>query len=268
KAKVSEAVFVSSALFTLSLPPMTPAWIAVVGIVVGIVFGKMVFGGFGRNVFNPALVARCFIYVAFPAAMTVTWSQPFLSLPGGFAAFQPAADAITAATPIITFNTTRAMAPLQDVFLGFVNGSLGESSALHILLGGAYLLIRKVASWKLMLSTVIGGLALSAVLYYAGVAGPEGRPLAPPLFTLLSGGFLYGAVYMITDPVSAPKDSTSQWIAGLLVGMVTVVIRSFALFTEGIMFAILIVNSLTPLIELKVRDWKNRGKGAATEAAA
>ena len=120
KTKVSEAVFVSAALFTLSLPPRTPVWVAVVGIVFGVVFGKAVFGGFGRNIFNPALVGRCFIYVAFPAHMTMGWAQPFLSLPGGFAAWTTAADAVTSATPIITYNTSGVLTDSLRLFLGTI----------------------------------------------------------------------------------------------------------------------------------------------------
>ena len=106
KTKVSEAVFVSAALFTLSLPPRTPIWIALVGIVFGVVFGKAVFGGFGRNIFNPALVARCFIYIAFPTQMTLQWAQPFTSLPGGFAQWSVAADAVTSAVAGATARTS------------------------------------------------------------------------------------------------------------------------------------------------------------------
>lgn len=268
KTRVSEAVFVSAALFTLSLPPRTPIWIALVGIVFGVVFGKAVFGGFGRNIFNPALVGRCFIYIAFPTQMTMRWETPFLSLPGGFAAWMPAADAVTSATPIINFNTSGALTPLSKLFFGFINGSLGETSALLIILCGLFLVLKKVASWRLMVSTIVSGGILSALLFYLGATGAGGRALAPPLFALLSGGFLFGAVFMVTDPISAPKDNVSQWISGTLVGLITIVIRSFALFTEGVMFAILIVNALTPLIELKVKQIRDRGKKPQKEAAA
>ncbi len=268
KTKVSEAVFVSAALFTLTLPPQTPVWIAVVGIVFGIVFGKAVFGGFGRNVFNPALVGRCFIYVAFPAQMTMTWAKPFLSLPGGFAAWTAGADAVTSVTPIIAYNETGALVSNLDLFLGRVAGSLGEVSALVILLAGAFLVYKKVASWQLMVSTIVSGTALAAVLHYAGVHHSMGMLSAPPLFTLLSGGFLFGAVFMVTDPVTAPKSKAAQWIAGALVGLVTVVIRNFSLFTEGMMFAILIVNAVTPLLELKLKQRMDRKKPAVKEASA
>ena len=268
KTKVSEAVFVSAALFTLSLPPRTPVWVAVVGIVFGVVFGKAVFGGFGRNIFNPALVGRCFIYVAFPAHMTMGWAQPFLSLPGGFAAWTTAADAVTSATPIITYNTSGVLTDSLRLFLGTISGSMGETSALLILLGGAFMVYRKVASWQLMVSTIVSGTALAAILHFAGVAHASGMVAAPPLFTLLAGGYLFGAVYMVTDPVSAPKTKPAQWIAGSLVGLITVVIRSFSLFTEGMMFAILIVNALTPLIELQLKQRQDRKKLAGKGAAA
>jgi len=266
KAKVSEAVFVSSALFTLSLPPRTPVWIALVGIVFGILFGKAVFGGFGRNIFNPALVGRCFIYIAFPSQMTMAWAQPFASLPGGFANWTVAADAVTSATPIITYNTTGTIAPSLNLFLGTIAGSMGETSALLILLAGIFLVYKKLASWQLMVSTVVSGALLSAVLHYAGVTHATGMLAAPPLFALLSGGFLFGAVFMVTDPVSAPKGKGEKWIAGSLVGLITVIIRTFSLFTEGMMFAILIVNALTPLIELQYGKLKARRKLPGKEA--
>lgn len=264
KAKITEAVFVTTALFTLSLPLQTPIWVAVVGIIVAVVFGKMAFGGFGRNIFNPALVGRCFIYVAFPAHMTMGWLQPFTGFPGGFAAFAPPAalDAVSSVTPMIALEKTGAVASSLSLFLGNVAGSMGETSALLILLAGAYLLYTKVASWQTMVSTLVSGTVLGAILYFAGVSA------APPLFALLSGGFLFGAMFMATDPVSSPKDKTAQWIAGALIGCITVVIRTFSLFTEGMMFAILIVNAMTPLLDLKMKQWKARAKNKAKEATA
>ena len=263
KTKVSEAVFVSAALYTLTLPPEVPIWVAVVGIVFGIVFGKAAFGGFGRNVFNPALVARCFVYIAFPAQMTMRWAQPFTSFPGGFLSYLPlqATDGVAGATPMISLAKTGVMAPLHQLFLGTVGGSLGETSALIILLCGVYLLIKKVASWQIMLSTLVSGTVLSAILYYTSVNQ------AAPLFSLLSGGFIFGAIFMATDPVTAPKTVPAQWLYGTLIGLITVVIRSFSLFTEGMMFAILIVNALTPLMELKFKQYADRKKLKQKEAA-
>ena len=264
KTKVSEAVLVSSVLFTLTLPPATPIWIAVVGIVFGIVFGKAVFGGFGRNIFNPALVGRCFIYIAFPSYMTAQWSLPFSGFPGGFASWLPrqAADMVSGATPMLALETTGALAPLDSLLLGTIPGSLGETSALLLLLCGAFLVYKKVASWQIMSSTLVSGLLLSAALYYTGVTA------APPLFALLSGGYVFGSVFMATDPISAPKIKSAQWVYGLIIGIVTVIIRSFSLFTEGMMFAILIANALTPLMELKFKQRQDRAKLKSEVASA
>jgi Na+-transporting NADH:ubiquinone oxidoreductase subunit B len=269
KTKVSEAAFVSAALFTLTLPPETPVWVAIVGIVFGIVFGKTVFGGFGRNIFNPALAGRCFIYVAFPTQMTMTWAQPFKLLPGGFASWLPmeSADAVAAATPIISHNAGEAPVALQDLFLGIIPGSMGETCAVLILLMGAFLVYKKVASWHIMVSTILSGGVFSAILHYAGVMSAAGVRVTPPLFLLLSGGYLFGAVFMATDPISAPKLKSAQIAAGIMIGIITVIIRAFSLFTEGMMFAILVVNALTPLLELKIKQFEDRKRLPAKEAA-
>jgi Na+-transporting NADH:ubiquinone oxidoreductase subunit B len=264
KTRITEAALVSAALFTLTLPPETPYWIAVVGIVFGIVFGKMVYGGFGRNFFNPALVGRCFIYIAFPTQMTMQWAQPFTGLPGGFARFMPLSspDALSSATPLMTFENTGEMMGLDRLALGTIPGSLGETSAVLILLCALFLVFRKVASWQIMVSTVGAAGLLSAVLYYTGAS------TLPPLFALLTGGLFFGSVFMATDPVSAPKRKGVQWVFGALVGAITIIIRVYGLFTEGMMFAILIANALTPLLELKAKDWADKRKAAVKGAAA
>ena len=260
KVKITEAVHVTCILYTLTLPPTIPIWMAVVGIVFGVVFGKGVFGGFGRNIFNPALVARCFVYVTFPTQMTMTWAKPMLSLPCGFARFAPDVDAITASTPIILFNKTGEATSYLDLFLGSVSGSMGESSALLILAAAIYLAVTKTASWKIMVSTVASFLVFSTVFHYTGLAQPD------PLFALLSGGFLFGAVFMATDPVSAPKDETTKILYGVLIGAVTFVIRRYSLFTEGLMFAVLIANMFVPLMERSVlaQKAKRKAKSAST----
>ena len=198
------------------------------------------------------------------------WAQPFAGLPGGFAQWLPqaAADTASSVTPIITLNAGGAAAPLGSMLLGTIAGSLGETSALLILLAGAFLVYKKVASWQLMVSTLVSGTALAALFHYTGVGQVSGMQAAPPLFTLLSGGFIFGAIFMVTDPISAPKTKQAQWIAGSLVGLITIVIRTFSLFTEGMMFAILIVNALTPLLELQLKRREDRKKAKAKEAAA
>jgi Na+-transporting NADH:ubiquinone oxidoreductase subunit B len=257
KTKVSEALLVTCLLFTLSLPPATPYWVAIIGIAFGVVFGKCVFGGFGKNIFNPALVGRCLIYVSFPAHMTISWSEPFSGFPGGLARFSGGADVMTMATPMLQMNKEGVTTDYLDLFLGTVAGSLGETSALLIVLAAIYLIVTKTASWKIIASTAVSFLALNLILYYSGVIQTD------PLFSLLSGGFLFAAVFMATDPISSPKQDTSRIIYGVLIGLIAVVIRSFSLFTEGIMFAILIVNAFVPLIERNVKSFKNRKKVTA-----
>lgn len=257
KAKVSEAVLVSSVLFALTLPPTVPFWVAGVGIIFGIVFGKGVFGGFGRNIFNPAIVARCFVYISFPAFMTVTWTKPFTGFPGGFVRWLNSVDAATNATPLILFNKTGETTGYLDLLLGRISGSLGETAALLIILSGIYLIATKTASWKSMVSCIVGFTAFNAILYFTGVTS------ADPLFSLLAGGFMFGTIYMITDPVSSPKTDAARIIYGVTIGIVTAVIRIFGLFAEGMMFAILVANMFVPLLERSLKSMKARKKVAA-----
>ncbi len=254
KVKITEAVHVSAILFALTLPPTVPYWVAVVGIVFGVVFGKGVFGGFGRNIFNPALVARCFIYVSFPSQMTIAWAKPMTGFPGGFLKYAPDADMITSATPIITMNKTGVTTPWINLFLGNISGSVGESSALLILLAAVFLIFTKTASWKIIVSTVLSYVAVSSLFFAIGQTPVD------PLFALLSGGFFFGAVFMATDPVSAPKDDTSRILYGVLIGLMTFIIRKYSLFTEGIMFAILISNMFVPLLERTVKGFAEKRK--------
>jgi Na+-transporting NADH:ubiquinone oxidoreductase subunit B len=262
KTKITEAVHVTCVLYALTLPPTVPYWVAVVGIVFGVVFGKGVFGGFGRNIFNPALVARCFVYVAFPSLMTITWAKPMSGFPGGFLRYASPADLLTMATPIITRNKTGQTTPYLDLFLGNIAGSMGETSALLILAAAVYLVITKTASWKIIVSCMASYMAFSSLFYAIGFTPVD------PLFALLSGGFLFGAVFMATDPVSAPKDDLSRVIYGALIGLVTFIIRRYSLFTEGMMFAILIGNMFVPLLERHVAQWKTKGKAKGKKVAA
>jgi len=252
KAKVTEAVLVTCVLFTLTLPPTVPFWIAAVGIAFGVIFGKGVFGGFGRNIFNPALVGRCMIYVSFPAHMTIAWAKPFSGLPGGFANWSGGVDAITSATPMILFNKEGIVTEYLRLFWGNVAGSLGETSALLIILAAVYLIITKTASWKIIVSSLASFALLTSILYMTGVVK------ADPLFSILSGGFLFATVFMATDPVSAPRQEASKYIYGALIGIIAIIIRAFSLFTEGIMFAILIVNAFVPLIDRNIKILKDR----------
>lgn len=254
KAKVSEALLVTCLLFTLTLPPSVPYWVAAVGIAFGVVFGKCAFGGFGKNIFNPALVGRCLIYVSFPAHMTVAWAEPYSGFPGGLIRWSAGVDAMTSATPMIIFNKEGIMTDYLNLFLGNIAGSLGETSALLIIAAAVYLIVTKTASWKIIVSCAASFASLGSILYLTGVIETN------PLFSILSGGFLFAAVFMATDPISAPKQETSKYIYGALIGIVAIIIRSFSLFTEGIMFAILIVNAFVPLIDRNIKIIKDRKK--------
>lgn len=258
RSKVSEAVLVTNSLFALSLPPTLPFWIAVVGIVFGVVFGKMVFGGFGRNVFNPALTGRAFIYVSFAVLVNNVWAPSFWeagwSWPGGFAAWMP--DAVTSATPLRLMRAGETV-PLLPLVLGNIRGSFGETPGLLILLAGVWLCAVRAANWRIVVSTVASMLLFQFWFWKAGWAGA-----ADPLRALFSGGFLYAAVFMATDPVSASQTDAGRWVYGALVGLLTAVIRTWSSWPEGAMFAVLLGNTFAPLIDTVVRSLRG-GKEAA-----
>lgn len=254
--KVSEAVFVSCILYTMTLPPSTPYWIAAVGIIFGIFFGKEVFGGFGKNIFNPALVARAFVYVCFPAPLTIQWSKLATGFPGGFATYlTETIDAVSQATPMLIFRDTGNLTSMTDLILGNVTGSLGETSAILIILAGIYLIYKKVASWQIMAGVLIGFTGLSGALYALG-----NSQIPNPIFGIFAGGLLFGAVFMATDPITAPKTKEAKWIYGILIGIVTVIIRGYALFAGGMMFAILIANTFVPIMDEGVNAYKKYKK--------
>ncbi|HAE91700.1 MAG TPA: NADH:ubiquinone oxidoreductase, Na translocating, B subunit [Tissierella sp.] len=259
--KVSEAIFVSCILYTMTLPATTPYWIAVVGIIFGILFGKEVFGGFGKNVFNPALVARAFVYVCFPTPLTIEWSKASLKFPGGFSNYiTEGVEAVSQATPMLLFRDTGKMTSLIDLLIGNVSGSIGETSAILIVLAGIYLIYKKVASWQIMSGVLIGFTGLSGILYLLG-----NSQIPNPIFGILAGGLLFGTVFMATDPISAPKTKEGKWIYGILIGVVTVIIRGYALFAGGMMFAILIGNTFAPIIDEGVNSYKRYKKDKAKE---
>lgn len=262
--KISEAVFVTCILYVLTLPARTPVWMAVIGIIFGVFFGKEVFGGFGRNLFNPALVARAFVYVNFPEPLTIQWSKAASGFPGGFATYiTENIDAVSQATPMLMFRDTGEMVSSLKLFLGNVSGSLGETSAILIILAGIYLLYKKVAAWQTMAGVFIGFTGLSSVLYLLG------NPQIPhPIFGILSGGFLFGMIFMATDPISSPRTKEGKWIYGILIGVVTVIIRGYALFAGGMMFAILIGNTFAPVIDEGVNHYKKMKKEAEEGVAA
>lgn len=249
--KVSEAVLVSCSLYALSLPPLVPAWIAGLGIVFGVFMAKEVYGGFGRNLFNPAIAGRLFVYISFATAMQAGFVQP-----GNFGL---GVDAVGSATPLALLAKGEDLS-LLPLLLGLRSGSIGEGAAILIVAAGMYLVATKTASWRLILSTLASGGILALILILAGVSR------ALPLESLLAGSFLFVAVFMVTDPVSAPKKPLAQWCYGGIVGACIVLIRTFSLFPEGTSFAVLLGNVSASLLDdfassLKVR-WTQRKAGS------
>lgn len=310
KVQVSEAVLVTASLYTLSLPPGVPLYVALIGIAFGVVFAKEVFGGFGRNVFNPAIAARMFAYLAFPAFLGTLWFVPFNPVnyhpatlimdfvpPAVFRQWTGGVDAVTTAT---TMDALRAYAEAdkpQEQFLastsldivppatiekmqnahipaswlgmllGLEPGSLGETSVLLIALAGLYLVftpvrkknkdgtsswaIQPTANWILIVSTLISSFLMLSFLYYL----PEWIPglnlprRLHPVLGLLSGSIVFVAVFMTTDPITAPKKAPAQWVYGFLIGAVSILIRVFSGFPEGVSFAILIGNTFSALLD-------------------
>jgi Na+-transporting NADH:ubiquinone oxidoreductase subunit B len=276
---VSEAVFVTGMLFGLILPPTIPLYMVVLGGVFAITFGKMAFGGFGANVFNPAMVGRAFVYITFPIHMTARWipAANFSEFPAGFAAwrFMPVASslsAITTATPSHAYRAGATTLPsLWQLLLGNINGtfqklgemayigggSLGETSALLLMMGGLYLVVKKIAKWRLVVS-FFTMYALTQIILHALV--PQ---LVPGLvYGMLSGGAVLGGFFMVTDPVSAPKTQGAQWMYGSLIAILTNIIRSFSLFAGGLMFSILLGNMFASLMDRGVKAYQARGKNA------
>lgn len=292
KGKVSYACFVTGGIYALSLPPTTPLWIVTVGIIIAILFAKEMFGGFGKNVFNPAIVGRAFVFVCFPIEITGHFVPVFTGFPGGFGHWsvssleQPprfiteaglkVVDAITAATPMWTNRDYGFTSSIVSLFLGNIGtifeyegqkmvlaaGSMGEVSALVILLSCAYLLWTKTANWRLTLSTLLGALISSLVFRYAfGI-----KTVPPPLFTMFSGALFYAAVFMVTDPISAPKVTLSQWIYGFFIGTMIVIFRFKSIFAGGAAFSLLLGNILAPTLDLWITRAKSPDKGTAPES--
>lgn len=240
KKPVSEAVLVSCMLFLLSLPPNTPFWVATIGIAFGIAFGKEVYGGFGRNVFNPAIVGRLFVYITFPSYMTMGWINPTFF----------GTDIISSATPLALLREAQNI-KLIDLFLGWRAGSIGEAPVFLIILAAVYLVFSKTASWRLIISTYFSAAFLTFILDAFNV--PKALPTLP---AIISGSLLFVAVFMATEPITAPKKMKSQWVYGIIIGLTGVVIRTFSLFSEGWSFAILMGNLFAPLLDEILHDKK------------
>ena len=262
------SALVTGLIYGLTLPPTLPLWMVVVGGVVAIAVGKLLFGGLGYNAFNPALVGRVFLQAAFPAAMT-TWLAPlgaerFSSLPAGMLAWpltradQGGIDGLSAATPLAEWKFAGAQTPLTDLALGLSAGSTGETSALLLLLGGLYLVLVRAANWRIPVAILATVGAASALLH-----GLDATRFAAAPFMLMSGGLMLGAWFMATDPVASPLTAAGAWVYGLTIGLLILVIRIWSGQPEGVMYGILLGNALAPHIDrwLQPRVYGTRGRG-------
>jgi len=252
KPSISDgSAIVTGMLLAFCLPSNIPIWLVMTGSLVAIGVGKMSFGGLGTNPFNPALVGRVFLFISFPVQMT-SWPQPIINR---FAYL----DAVTGATPLSVMqngiiagdgmNLLLSRIPIYtDMLIGKMGGSAGEVAALALLLGFAFLLIRKIITWHIPVSIILTVVVFTGLLW---IFNPASN--ADPVFHLLSGGLLLGAVFMATDYVTSPMNKIGMLIYGTGIGIITVVIRVFGSYPEGVQFAILIMNAFTPLINKYVK---------------
>lgn len=259
KHEVNEGFLVTGLLIPMVMPVSTPLWMVALGTAFAVVFGKEVFGGTGMNVFNPALVARAFVFFAFTPSMS--GEQVWFS---NWTMMGAQVDGVSGATALEQLSTTGAMSFSNlDAFLGFIPGSFGETSTLAILIGAVILLFTGIASWRTMLSVFAGGLVMGLVFNLIG-ATPYMQ--IPAWQHLIVGGFAFGAVFMATDPVTSAQTNTGKYIYGFMVGVLAVMTRVInPAYPEGMMLSILFMNALAPLIdycvvEANIRRRNNRVK--------
>jgi electron transport complex protein RnfD len=259
------SVAITGLLYGLTLPPDLPLWMVAVGGIFAVAIGKFMFGGLGNNAFNPALVGRAFLQAAFPQAMT-HWAAPlgdarFVELPTSTLALpfaQPAYDAVTAATPLAVMKFDGIQAANRELLLGLTSGSAGETCAVLILLGGAYLVARNMMNWRIPMSIFT---TVAVITWMFHFNEPELFPT--PAFMLFSGGLMLGAVFMATDMVASPITNAGCWLYGFLIGGLVVVIRFWGGMPEGVMYAILLANAVSPHIDRLIKPTVfGTGRGA------
>ncbi len=245
KEGINEGFFVTGMLFPLIMPPAVPLWMVALGVAFGVFIGKEVFGGTGRNLFNPALVGRCFLALAYPAQMSGGWLAPATDIGGRLLKYVDASsvDALTTATPLALAKQGEYVSTAH-MFLGSVSGSFGETSAIAILAGGIFLLLTRVANWRSVVGILASFAILAAILRHAN---PD--RFGPVSWHLCAGGLLFGAFFMATDPVTGPVTNCGKWFYGAVIGVTTVLIRNFTGYVEGVTFAILLGNIVAPILD-------------------
>ena len=262
--EVNEGFLVSGMLIPLILPVDIPLWMVVIATAFAVIIGKEIFGGSGMNIWNPALLARAFLFFAYPAQMSgdIVWISGFSGMEG--------VDAATGATALgaaVVGNSDKFS--IMESFLGIIPGSIGETSTLAILLGALVLIYTGIGSWKVMTSVFAGGLLMGLVFNWLGAESSNGLMHISALQHLTLGGFAFGAVFMATDPVSASRTEAGKWIYGFLIGVFAILIRVFnPAYPVGMMLAILLMNTFAPLIDHFVveANIKRRLKRAVVKA--
>lgn len=243
--EVNEGYLVTGMLIPLIMPVDVPLWILALSVIFAVIVGKEVFGGTGMNIWNPALLSRAFVFFAYPSQISgdKIWIE-------GLSKGEGIVDGFSGATPLAhaAAGEFDKIPSFMDMFIGFIPGSIGETSTLAILIGAVMLLWTGIASWKIMLSTFAGGILTGLLL---NALAPEGTYMAMPAINhIVMGGFAFGAVFMATDPVTGAQTERGKWIYGFLIGVMAVIIRVFnAGYPEGMMLAILLLNTFAPFID-------------------
>ena len=239
--EVNEGFLVSGILIPMIMPINTPLWMIAVATAFAVIFGKEVFGGTGMNIWNPALIARAFLFFAYPAQMS--GDSVWISASG----IDKLADGFTGATPMAQAVLGNTSIDVWHSFVGLIPGSIGETSTLAILIGAIILIVTGIGNWKIMLSTVLGGLFMGILLNIFAVNSYMALPFWQHL---IIGGFAFGAIFMATDPVSAAQTEQGKWIYGFLIGLLAILIRVVnPAYPEGMMLSILLMNTFAPLID-------------------
>ena len=247
--EVNEGYLVSGMLIPLIVPVDVPLWMLAIAVAFAVIIGKEVFGGTGMNIWNPALLTRAFLFFSYPSMMSgdTVWTggvTRFMNEGVAFQAGNGLVDGFSGATPLANATLENLSPKFMDMVIGTIPGSVGETSVIAILLGAILLIWTGVASWKIMVSSVIGGLAIGYLGYAAGATD------LPGYYQLVMGGFLFGTVFMATDPVTSAQTECGKWIYGFLVGALAVTVRIWNPgYPEGMMLAILLMNTFAPLID-------------------
>jgi Na+-transporting NADH:ubiquinone oxidoreductase subunit B len=261
--EINEGFLVSGMLIPLIMPIDVPLWMVAIATAFAVVIGKEIFGGTGMNIWNPALLARAFVFFSYPSHISgdKVWVE-------GLGEAKNIVDGFSGATPLANAAAGLDLPSVSDMFFGFIPGSIGETSKLAILLGAVILIFTGTGSWKIMFSGIVGTLTVGCLVgYLLNVAGSN-NPYAniDPCYHLLMGGLAFGLVFMATDPVSSSQTEAGKWIYGFLIGALVVVIRVFnPAYPEGVMLVILLMNTFAPLIDhyvvaANIRRRLNRGK--------